>query len=162
MRARSLLLTVVAVVSLAGCGDSLDAALGDTDDGPPPPDLRESLHAVCGDDAEIVEEDPAPSDGYDRRRGEGRTEFLHCEKPTGSGGSEYVYGAHYSQDPTPDVEDSHAGYQDADGSTVSWGLVESEEDGESVWTVVYAARIGKSGLQPLEDLGFELHDGDEG
>jgi hypothetical protein len=162
VRARHLLtLALVAVVSLTGC-DALDAALGDTDGGPPPPDLREALHAVCGEDAEIVEEDPAPEDGYDERRGEGRTELLQCEKPTDFGGSEYVYGARYTQDPTPDVEDSHAGYQDADGSTVSWGLVESEEDGEPLWTVVYAARLGKSGLRPLEDLGFELHDGEDG
>ncbi len=158
--ARTAAVAAILTLALTGC-DALDAALGDTDDGPPPPDLREALHAVCGEDAEIDEQDPAPEPGYDETRGEGRTELLHCEAPTDRGGSEHVYAARYTQDPTPDVEDSHAGYQDADGSTVSWGLVESEDDGDPLWTVVYAARLGTDGLRPLEDLGFDLYSGDE-
>ena len=158
-RAASLALVAALTVSLlTGC-DALDAALGSTDDGPAPPDLREALHAVCGEDAEIKEDDPSPEDGYDETQGEGRTHFLYCDKPDEYGG-ERVNGARYTQDPTPDVEDVAAGYADADGSPVSWGLSEAEDDGEPVWTVVYSARLDVDELRPLEDLGFVLHDGE--
>lgn len=159
---------VVASLGLTGC-DALDAALGDTDgDGSAEPggsgaasgpgEPEDWLHEICGDDAEIVEEEPYEDQFDDNAR---QLEYYTCTVPGADVGDaeveEYeVEAIVYADDPEDDLVGEADSYKSGDGNELAWAYLELEETWAVVWLLPSFGKAQESVLEPLEERGFDV------
>lgn len=147
---RAGLLPSLLAAATTGCG-----LVGD-----PPPGPLDALRTLCGQDAEVREDDPSEEEGYDLETvGEGREEQWSTSGcpavDDGPYDNETVYAARYDRDPAEDMKDRHQAYADADGSSVTWAVAE----GAGRWTVVWSPRSGVDDYESLAATGFEVVSG---